>query len=55
MLAIVLICLLFAMCSWAVGKPKGRATQGFFLGLLLGLVGLIITACLKPVSSAAQR
>ena len=32
----------------AIGDRKGRAAQGFWLGALLGLIGVIIIACLGP-------
>jgi hypothetical protein len=40
--------LVFALIGSAIGRPKGRATEGFFLGLLLSLIGVIIIACVKP-------
>jgi hypothetical protein len=48
-MAFVLLCwIAFAALGYAVGNSKGRATEGLLLGLFLGLIGLIIIACLKP-------
>jgi hypothetical protein len=45
-----------ALVGWAIGNSKGRGTAGFFLGLLLGVIGLIIIAVMRPTPEyAAQR
>jgi len=46
-----------ALIGWAIGNSKGCPTAGFFLGLLLGLIGLIIIAVMRltPEYEAAQR
>lgn len=49
----LVIWLLIAGVSTIIGSHKGRAGAGLLLGLLLGLIGLIITACLRP-SHAVQ-
>ena len=45
--------------GWAIGKDKGRPVAGLWLGFLLGLIGLIILACLPRTREAkiaqAQR
>jgi hypothetical protein len=46
---VLLITGLFAWLSWLVGKRKGRPWAGFWLGLVLGIIGLGITALL-PVT-----
>jgi hypothetical protein len=44
------------IAGWAIGKDKGRPTAGWWLGFLLGLIGLIIIACLPRTREAeAQR
>jgi hypothetical protein len=45
---LVIICLSCAALGYGIGKNKGRGTEGAVLGLLLGLIGVIIVACLKP-------
>ena len=54
--------LLFAPIGWAlivtagyfIGKNKGRGATGVLLAALLGLIGLVILACL-PRSAATKR
>jgi hypothetical protein len=43
-----IIWLACAAIGYAIGNPKGRATEGIVLGLLLGVIGVIIVACLSP-------
>jgi hypothetical protein len=43
----------FGLIGWGIGKGKGRAAAGWWLGLLLGIIGVIIIACL-PRSREAQ-
>lgn len=38
--------------GYAIGNPKGRGTEGFWLGALLGFVGWIIVALLQPTPEA---
>jgi len=45
---IVLLWVAFAALGYAVGNSKGRGTEGLVLGVVLGLIGIIIVACLKP-------
>jgi hypothetical protein len=45
--AILVIAVICALAGLAIGRPKGRAGQGFALGLLLGIIGIVIIACLK--------
>jgi len=55
---IVIIWLIFAIACAAIAKSKGREPVGyFFLGLILGIIGLIITAVMpsvKPVPTYQQ-
>src|SRR5581483_2776556 len=48
--AIVGYCLIFGLAGAAVGATKGRGVQGFGLGFMLGIIGLIVIALLKPES-----
>lgn len=36
------------LVSYQIGADKGRGAAGFWLGLCLGLIGLIIVACMQP-------
>ncbi len=45
---VILIWVACAGLGYAIGNSKGRGTEGIVLGLLLGVIGLIIVACLKP-------
>ena len=38
----------FGAAGYAIGRTKNRAAQGLVLGLVLGIIGLIILAFLKP-------
>jgi hypothetical protein len=52
----VLVIIVWLACAWAgteIGKRKGLAGAGFGLGLLLGVIGVIIIACI-PASREAQ-
>ena len=44
--------LLFGLISWLVGNTKGHGCLGCILGLILGPLGLIITALLGPRDAA---
>jgi hypothetical protein len=39
---------IFAFAGYYIGKDKNRAGEGLALGLFLGIIGVIIIACLKP-------
>ncbi len=39
---------ILAFAGYYIGKDKNRAGEGLALGLLLGIIGVIIIACLKP-------
>ena len=46
--AILIVAILFGLVGYAMGKPKGYPGVGFFLGLLLGCIGLVIVAIMRP-------
>jgi hypothetical protein len=43
-----------AALGHAIGKGKGRATQGLLLGLFLGLIGIIIIVFLRPRTTVSS-
>jgi hypothetical protein len=45
--AVSIIWVLCAILASAIAAPKGKAGLGFFLGLILGVVGVIIAAVMK--------
>jgi hypothetical protein len=55
MAVVVVIWLVCAGLGWYIGRTKGREVAGAVLGLLLGLIGLVITACLPETSESRQR
>ena len=48
----LIVAIVCALISSAIGRPKGYPVWGFFLGLLLGVFGVIIIAFWKPKKSA---
>ena len=48
---VVVVWVICALLGMWIGSTKGRATAGFFLGLLLGVIGLIIIAVLPPAKN----
>jgi hypothetical protein len=42
------VAIVFGLIGTAIGKGKGRAGAGWWLGFLLGIIGVIIIACLSP-------
>jgi hypothetical protein len=53
--AVFLVWLAVAGVGWMVGKTKGRGLLGFVLGALLGLIGIIIVAVMKPARPSARQ
>jgi hypothetical protein len=45
---VALVWVACAALGYFIGKEKGRAAEGFGLGLLLGVVGIAIIFALKP-------
>ena len=37
-----------AVLAAMIGASKGRGGEGILLGILLGVIGVLITLCLKP-------
>lgn len=46
-LAIIIVAVFCALIGAAIGSPKGQAGAGFFLGFLLGPIGIIVIAVMK--------
>jgi len=42
----------FGFAGWGIGKGKGRPALGAWLGFLLGLIGIIIIACIPKTQAA---
>lgn len=47
-------CVLFAVIGYIVGKEKGRGADGFCLGTLLGIFGIIIIAVMPENSNGVK-
>lgn len=47
-MAVVVIWIICACIGLAIGQQKGRAVEGFLLGLVLGLIGVLIIVIMKP-------
>jgi len=41
----------FGFAGWGIGKGKGRPVLGAWLGFLLGLIGIIIIACIPKTQA----
>lgn len=54
-MAIILVAtVVFGAIGYLVGRRKGRGTEGLILGFLLGIIGLVILAFLKPKQMGPQ-
>jgi hypothetical protein len=51
---VLLIWIGAAALGHAIGKGKGRGTEGLLLGLFLGLIGVIIIVFLRPKTTASS-
>lgn len=43
-------CLIFGIIGWAIGTKSGHGAAGFMLGILLGPIGIIVTAILTATA-----
>lgn len=51
---VLVFAVIFGGIGYAIGKGKGQAGLGLVLGALLGLIGLIIIAVMKPAPGFDQ-
>lgn len=51
-LVVLVIALGCAFGAQAIGKSKGRAKLGWWLGFGLGIIGVIVIACMRPTEAA---
>jgi hypothetical protein len=58
-LILLLLAVLFSIAGWGIGKDKGHPALGWALGFVMGLLGVIIIACVPRTEAAkaitAQR
>jgi hypothetical protein len=50
---LLILWLLIGFAGLQIGQSKNRAVEGALLGFFLGLIGLIVIACLSPKSQRA--
>ena len=55
MAGLVALFIVTALIGLAIGNRKGRAVQGFLLGLLLSVIGILIIAFLPPTEEMKIR
>jgi hypothetical protein len=55
MAVLVVVWLACALFGCAIGSNKGRGGTGFVLGLLLGVIGVIVIAVMRPAPEAHAR
>jgi uncharacterized membrane protein YeaQ/YmgE (transglycosylase-associated protein family) len=46
--AVLILGIITGIIAAMIGHRKGRPVWGFFLGLVLSVIGIIIIACVKP-------
>ena len=59
LLVVLVVAVGFGFAGFGIGKGKGRPVLGWWLGFLLGVIGVIIIACIPKTQAAklgeAQR
>jgi Protein of unknown function (DUF2510) len=55
MSALLVLWAICALAGWAIGNQKGRGGEGLLLGVLLGIIGIIIVACLRPTAEVEAK
>ena len=55
MAGLVALFIVTALIGLGIGNRKGRAVQGFLLGLLLSVIGIVIIAFLPPTEEMKIR
>ena len=51
LLVFLVVAVGFGFAGWGIGKGKGRPALGAWLGFLLGLIGIIIIACIPKTQA----
>ena len=54
-LVLLIIAGMFGLIGWLIGRPKGHAVWGFFLGFLLSVIGIVVISLAKPSEEAQTR
>jgi len=52
---LIFIWLFVALTGWLVGRAKERGVEGFALGAVLGVIGIIIVALMKPAPRSSRQ
>jgi hypothetical protein len=53
--AFIIVWAVATIIATGIGGRKGRGGTGFLLGFLLGFIGVIIIACMKPTQEEQIR
>jgi len=48
LLVSIVIGLVFGLCGYLIGKPKGHPVWGFFICFFLSIIGILIIVLTKP-------
>jgi hypothetical protein len=54
-LVITVVMAAFGIAGSLIGRRKGFPVWGFFMGAILGVIGLVILACWRPDRKALVR